>query len=559
MKKIISLSKVLCKEYFSELPIFKRKIENKGFIYTACVLILIISLSMLSHDIIDFLRKTTNPEIFLNIYLLILAIILIFQQILASTNIYYFSKDLEYIIPFPIKPVELLIGRFSVLLSIAYISTFLFGFIPILMYGLMVERTLVYYIGMIIILLIFPIIFSLVVSIIMLFLMQLSKIIKNKDIFQFIITIGLMIIISILEILIMNNILSNTEYIRQIQQQESINLIEVINNKVKEINNYFLVINPSVTMLLSNSFFKLFLEILKIILFNLIFLIIFLFTGKILYLKNILKNIEKINNNKIKKTKIKKINKRNSIKKAYIKQEFRELIKNPTYFMQCIIPSIIALISICALVMILYPVFLEMMKSEDFSELVQQLEFNIEAICIILSIIQIIFTFSNLSITVISRKGKNANFIKYIPVSLYKQFLYLNVPQIMFNTISCIVILAVAKYLIPIISLPHLIAIFIISILINIINSFLMVIVDLRKPNLNWNNETEAIKQNKNKLFQYVLTILIILVLSYLSKILIDINLNLAIILIIIIFTIILLLINKLIKIKLQKLFEKIF
>ena len=46
-----------------------------------------------------------------------------------------------------------------------------------------------------------------------------------------------------------------------------------------------------------------------------------------------------------------------------------------------------------------------------------------------------------------------------------------------------------------------------------------MIIVDLKKPNLDWNSEASALKNNENKLYQYVVTILIILLLTYFTKI----------------------------------------
>ena len=43
----------------------------------------------------------------------ILGILLIFQTIMLSTNIFYFSKDIENILHLPFKPVEILISKFN--------------------------------------------------------------------------------------------------------------------------------------------------------------------------------------------------------------------------------------------------------------------------------------------------------------------------------------------------------------------------------------------------------------------------------------------------------------
>lgn len=558
IKKVISLTKVLCKDYFQNLPIYKSKDSAQGKLFKLCAIVAILGLAFLSYYIIDFLQKTGQPEIFLNIYLLIMAIIIMFQQIIASTNVYYFSKDLEYILPFPIKPIELLVARFNMLMSISYVSIAMFVLMPLIIYGMLAATSLWYYLGMIIILVTFPIFFGLIISVIMLFMMQLSKLIKNKDIFQFLVTAILIGVLTVFESHALTNVLSNVEQIEQIQQGETINLIEIINDKIIDVNNYLITVNPSVRILTGNNILRNLIELIKIIFVNIISFIIFIFIGKQLYLKNILRNIQKININKIKSKKenykYKKINKN----KSYIKNEFRELIKTPTFFMQCIFPIILIVITLTIIVIALYPSLVAIMQTEEVAEVMPELKFDITIFITIIIIIQLIFTFSNLSITAISRKGKNAFFIKYIPIPLYKQFLYLNLPQIILNVFISLIILGAAKYLVPEISFIYLVPMFIIGLILNIINSFLMLVVDLRRPNLEWDNETDAIKQNKNKLYQYVLSIIIVLILIYFSNIFEKINLNLSIIIILFILIFILLLINKIIKNKINKIFNKI-
>lgn len=558
LKKVVSLTKVLCKDYFEKLPIYKSKDSTQGKLFKICAIIAVFGLAYISYYVIDFLQQTGQPQIFLNIYLLIMAIIIMFQQILASTNVYYFSKDLEYILPFPIKPLELLLARFNMLMSISYMSIAMFVLVPLLIYGLCAANSLLYFPGMIIVLITFPIFFGLIISIIMLFIMQLTKIIKNKDVFQTVVTVILVIILTIFESQAMNMVFSNENEIEQILQEESGNLIEIINGKIENVNNYLVTINPSVKILTQNNIFKNLIELIKIILANLIGFILFIFIGKKLYLKNILKNIQKININKIKNKKenykYKKINK----EKSYIKNEFRELIKTPTFFMQCVFPIILIVITLTVIVIAVYPSIVAIMQDESVVEQLPEFKFDITTLITILVIIQLVFTFSNLSITAISRKGENAFFIKYIPVSLYKQFLHMNLPQIFLNIFISLIILGTTKYLIPEISIIYLIIIFIMGLILNIINSFLMLVVDLRRPNLEWDNETNAIKENKNKLYQYVLSIIIGLILIYFKNIFENINLNLAIIFILIILIIISFLINKIIKNKINKLFNKI-
>ena len=177
---------------------------------------------------------------------------------------YYFSKDLEDILPFPIKPIELLISRFNMLVTISYVSMLMFIFVPFLWYGIMVARTFIYYPSMLIIILIFPIFFALIISIIMLFVMQLSKIIKNKEFFQLLVTIIVIGIFTIFEGYALKTVLSNTGEIEQIQQGQEINLIQTINEKITNINKYLITINPSVKILTQNNILNNLIQLIKI-------------------------------------------------------------------------------------------------------------------------------------------------------------------------------------------------------------------------------------------------------------------------------------------------------
>ncbi|MBQ9657952.1 MAG: hypothetical protein IJV31_04195 [Clostridia bacterium] len=576
MNKIISLTKVLCKEHFEKL-----KTYNKKNIFFWLAILLNITLGYVSYEILQFLNKFNQGEIFLNIFLFIINNIIIFETILSAPSIFYYSKDLEFILPFPFKPIELLLSKFNTVLSISYFTEILFATVPLIIYGLISSQNLLYFFWMIIILLIFPIIPTLVISTFFLFLIKLSKFIKNKDIFQLLVTTLFISIFFIGEIQIISNNFTSEEIIERIGNLTSSSIINsntnnnlkiediteqissdnekqttkelLNNNKFHKINRYFLILNPSIELLIN---YNVFINLLKIIIFNFIFLILFILFGNKLYLKNIIKNLSVISTQKItkhlKKYSFKKINKNIS----YIKNEFKTLIKNPTFFMQCIFPSIIFLIIISLLIILIFPVFLEILKSDEFENI--EIKFDAFWLIIILIIIQIIFTFSNMSLTAVTRKGKNATFMKYIPISLYEQFLFMNIPQISFNLFSILIVILIMKYLNININLIYLFLIFILGNLLNLINSFILLSVDFLKPNINWTSESLAIKQNENKLFQYVLTIIIILLLIYFKKVFADLNFNIFILILFIFLSFILFIINLFILKNINKLFNKI-
>ena len=149
--------------------------------------------------------------------------------------------------------------------------------------------------------------------------------------------------------------------------------------------------------------------------------------------------------------------------------------------------------------------------------------------------------------------------MKYLPVDLYKQFIYKGIPSIIMNIIGSIAIIVTIYLQLDNIPIYYGIIVFIISLIINIINTYFMIIVDLKKPNLDWNSEASALKNNENKLYQYVITIITFLILNYFVKILKNISYIKSMIIINIIFFIIFIIIKKYIKNNIKKIFKKIY
>lgn len=559
MKKIIDLTSIFLRDSYQNIDIINPKTHklNKKSVYVWMIAILFLALFFLSENVINFLVKRGQEEIFLNIYFLILAILMMFQTVLVCTNIFYFSKDLEFVLPLPIKPVELLIAKFSTLICKLYISELIFGIIPITMYGLLTNASILFYLYELIAFTLFPIFLALVISMVMMFVMKISKFIKNKDLFQVIMTLLLMVIIFAVEYKITGSILTNEQQIETIDEQQVLEKIMNFNDRIKESNKYFLVVNPCVQMLTESNIAG-FLQIIKLLLINAVTFILFIFIGKITYLKDILKNTAYLINKNNKQTDLQKKCKIKNIKKAYISKEFKSLFRNPMFFMQCVYPVLIWLITLTIMSFILIPKIEIAFSNEEFRETIGDISFDITAVYLIIGVIQLLFMMSPASLTAISREGKNAMFMKYIPISFYKQFIYKGIPQVFINTVSVIVVLGVIHYAIPSIEMMYIFMMFVLAMLLNIINSYSMLMVDLIRPKLEWDTEYAVLKQNNNKIFQYVFTILIILLLIYLNKVLKGVNLDTSIIVTGIIFAVIMAIINIFGKIKQNKLFEKI-
>lgn len=551
INKIKKLTKIFLKDYYKNLNIFNKKNNkkiNKKSMYFWLIIILVACISYISLESILYFNRLEEPILFLKIYLPIIATYLIFQIIMLISSVFYYSQDIRNIIYLPVKPIEIVISKFNTVIAIMYFMESLLLLIPLFMYGILIEKTITFFIVAIISLAIFPILFTLIISTITIILMQLSKII-NKDVLQLIIIFGLIMLLSIF-------VTKNIGGI--IHQENIINIKETtISEKLDAINNEFIIINPIIQLLTNNQISIIIINIIKLIIINLLAFLIFSFIGTKMYIKELLiildgkSNIKKIN----KKYKYKKENK---IKK-YIKNDIKNIMKNQTFFIQNILQYFVIIIFFIILLNIFLPNFIDQIKNDNLIEEMGIEQFKIQLSIISVAIIQILFIFTNLSISAISREGKNAVFMKYIPISLYTQFKIKTLPQTIVNTIVILAIMVDLGFQNVQISFINYLLVFILAMLINIINSYLLVLVDLNKPNLNWTNQESITKNSGNKLYQYVITIITFLILNYFVKILKNISYIKSMIIINIILFIIFIIIKKYIKNNIKKIFKKIY
>lgn len=545
LKNIKNLSALFIKDRSSHIDLFKNKKINKKSMWFWIILALIIALGYLSFEIVNYLKKLGSPQIFLQGFFLFLGGIIIIQAIMLTINIMYFSKDLELILPMPFKPIEILISKFNTILFFLYSTELMLAVVPLFMYGVIVSYNLLFFIKMIIALIIFPVFFALIVSMITLILVKYIGIIGNKDVIQIFFTLLLIVILFV-----------GINYIVKISIDEEVDeKVSILESKLTGISKYFLTITPTVNILQKKEFFKSFLNVIYLIVINLFTFLLFIFIGKRTYLKQLLKINFYYKKRKKIKIDLNKNCKKNKIYSAYIKKEFKQIFKVPVYFIQCIYPIIITTFSVCVMIAGVLPYFKKVAIEKN---LLEGISFNIEAVILILGILQLIGLINKTTVTAISREGKNAFVMKYLPIDFYKQFIYKNIPQILVNTICSFIILIFVYFYLEVISIGYIFMIFILSFLMFCINSYLLLIINLLFPKNNWETEYEIFKNNNNFILQYFLFIINFLVLYYLDKLFLKHDLNKSIIFIFASFVIIFVILNYLINKFKNKLFKKI-
>ena len=148
IENIFKLTKVLTKNS-DESPYLKNGKFNKKSTMFWILTILIIAVVYMSYILIKNLVLIDQAILFLNFMLLVLMLVLIFQVIMVSINVYYFSKDIDLILPLPINPIDLLISKFNTIIIKTYFFECIFIFAPLIIYGIYTSSGLLYYINLI--------------------------------------------------------------------------------------------------------------------------------------------------------------------------------------------------------------------------------------------------------------------------------------------------------------------------------------------------------------------------------------------------------------------------
>ena len=558
--KIVSLTKVFLKNSYQnafnvnnktkEVNSSKKTISLIGFAILFGYLICIFG--FMSYGIIDMLIQVHQEAMFIGILFLAIIALVIFQTIFTSLNLLYFSKDIENVLPLPIKPLELLISKFNTIIITEYITEFIFGIAPVIIYGVLTSAGVLYYIYMLILFLIFPILPAIIACLLMMLIMTFSKLTRNKERFQLISTL-LSIALSFIIIFSINGNSTMTN-------EQMLQLLTNANGLVETIGKYFPTILPAVDSIVNSNTMYGFFSLIKTIGITAIGYIIFLLLGKLLYFRGIKGNLSSGAGVKSKKIDKNKAYKHKKVYDAYISKEFKMLFRNPIYFVQCVLPTVLMPIIMIASFVLAFGSSTSSSDTEQsmsFMELLSGFQLNSIMVCIVICVIQFFVMMSFIAITAISRDGSNAIFTKYIPVPLYKQYLYKIAPSVILNIIPIAIVLGILLFLFPQFWFEMLV-IFVICIMLNVLLSYLMFMVDLKRPKLEWDTEYAVVKQNMNMLYEMIYVFAVIGLLIGIGFLCINLNYNITLGIITIIVGLAVIIVDNYVYKNQNKLFNKI-
>ena len=464
---------------------------TKILLYILLFLYIIAIIGFFSYQLIGSLKSVNQETSFIGLILLMVIGVTVVQTLFSSVNLLYFTKDTDSILPLPLKPYQIILARTNVIILVGY-AIDIIGLIPLVIYGVMLNCGIMYYISVILSLILLPILPIILISLLVMIIMSFAKITKNRNRFQLIATL----LVIVLTIALSIGVSSLGE--SSITDEQMAEMMMQANGMVNMIKGYFPTLAFSIDAITSTNILAMIVEFAKMIGITVVSFIIYVLLAQKLYFKGLIGNL--YGSSKVKNKKVNVEGKKTTLARSYVSKEFKILFRNPIFLVQCILPALIFPI----LCIVLVVMGMGEQDAQELAELSSMLEENKSLLLLgILGIIQFFSMIIYVSATAISRDGENAIFMKYIPVSLYKQYVYKTMPNIIMSIISNIIVLAVARYVVEI-SIIDLLILFIVSTIMSIFQSFLLLLIDLKRPKLKWSSEYAVVKQNLNLMFPMI-------------------------------------------------------
>ncbi|WP_040213476.1 putative ABC transporter permease subunit [Clostridium polynesiense] len=420
-----------------------------------------------------------------------LSILFIFGIIYVMST-FYFSKDVEFLLPLPLKPEEITLGKFSTVLLYEYLTQMLTFLFPLAFFGIRSSSGVIYWIMMIILFILLPLLPLAMAAILDMVVMSFTSLGKRKELLK--LFGGILAAFSGIFI---NIFITKSMNFMGDDMSKIVELMSMGNNSlVDKLAAAFPTAKSAVNMLLSKDILKVFTNLGIFLILTIAGMLIFMAAANLLYFKGALGGAEIASKRKnLTKSDFGRMTKKRSAFITYVGREIKNLVRTPVYLLNCVIINF------------MWPVFLifplltggnDNMGVTQILALIRNVSFNermLVGIIIIGSAALLgIASMAPASSTAISREGNNAFFMKYIPLS-YEMQLMAKMTAGIIVTYATFVFVFIAMIVLNF-KLYFLIAFFITGNMAIILSNLIGVLVDASGPKLNWDNEAMAVKQN---------------------------------------------------------------
>lgn len=474
----------------------------------------------------DIFVKVQMQGMILSLALTLSAFVIFFFGIFYVMNTFYFTNDIESLLPLPVRPFEILGAKFIVVTVYEYLTELIVVLPIVLVYGVKDSAGPLYYIYTAVIFLILPVIPLVLASLIIMPIMRFTNLAKNKDRFRYIggiIALSIGLGINVVTQRFTGNLAGSDQIIDSAKQ---------LNNTLDVTTRFFPSSKFGALGLINSREFSGFTNMLLFLAISAAAVLLFLYIGELLYFKGVMGVSEvAAKRRSIGKEELEKQAVKSPVIKTYFLKEIKLLVRTPIYFLNCVIMNFI------------WPVFIVVIffaKSGNTNQIGQLTEYLDDqhfmgiALAAGFGFVLFLTSSSGITSTSISREGQNLYIAKYIPVSYKEQIFAKVLSGVFFSSMGMLmmVIVGAVMFKIPAYMLVLLVIVGLIAI---ILSSFSGMVLDLFNPKLNWENEQKAVKQNINLIVNMLISV-IVTVICIVAVVFLDLTLLQAVIAILLVF-----------------------
>lgn len=409
-------------------------------------------------------------------------------------NEFYFSNDIEYLLPWPLRAYQIVGSKFTAAFYNENIMQFILVLSCIVGYGIGSKMGILNWLLSIIGIITLPILPLAYCGILSILVMGFTHIIKNKDIIQRI-SVALIFIL----------ILALVGSIGFLQDMDIYSYVETLAAGKQTFFNIMNHVFPNVPLFVKTFSEGSILSLLGYLLINVIAVAVLLFLAEAFYFRGVIGLTSASGKNKSKSLDtLLKQSKPHSQAFSYFLKEVRILTRTPVFFTNCIAINFI------------WPIFAyAMMKLQsnplslqDIQELYARMDIRIQLAFLlgIVGISVIVAALNSLSSNAISREGKHFSFMKYIPVPYETQWNVKVFIGVLFPALGVLI------YFIPFcilvkVPLIHILLYVLLCIMSITFVSFMGIYIDSIQPKLIWDDELSALRENYNTFFSMAISI----------------------------------------------------
>lgn len=482
MNNYLTLTKVLLKTSLSSISEKEKKKQRWAYVVLAiCLIPSLFAFTFMFREMILLLEPFHQSGYIYSIGLQSAStMILIFSTFLIP-SIYYFSKDIDHLLPLPLSSECIIAAKFTVSVVYEYLFCAMILIPLYIAFALSGYTDIMFWIINIIVFITIPIYPLVLSSIVIVIIMRFVPMVRRKDLFN---TVGSLILVAFS--------LAFSLYISSAGEMDSSQMTDLLLNGNNSLLGLLSYLYPHITLISQALFLNKYINVILYFLLLIVAIAVFLAVSKAFYLKGAL-SIEETNSKRVKLTDKQLTNqsKQQNVLLSYTIKELRLLLRTPAYMMNCVITEFI--FPIALIIGIISGGGEELIPL--LTEVIPQIDHLFAYLIIIgVGIGMMASNTSMVSATSISREGTGYIFMKYIPVPLRTIF---NAKVLSGFVIAQIMIVFVYVGLFIILPSPFIILLSFIGAEVGaMIGSYVGLIIDVIHPNLYWEEETAAVKRS---------------------------------------------------------------